>query len=69
MGKRSLDLGLGSGVVFYEESTEDFASGGGADRIADTIVLGKGLDLVEVVLQVQVLPTVGIANREVEVDV
>ena len=59
-------LGLGVGVVLAEQALEHLAAGGGADGVADTVVLGKGLDLVEVVLQVKVLPAVGIANRNVE---
>ena len=61
-------LELGARVVFGEQTLEHLASGGGAEGIADAVVLGEGLDFVEAVLQVEVLPTVGVANREVQLD-
>ena len=57
-----LGIGLGACVVFGEQTLEHLASGGGADGIADAVVLGEGLDFVEAVLQVEVLPTVSIAE-------
>ena len=40
-----------------------------ANCVANAVILGEGLDLVEVVLQVEVLPAVGITHGEVELDV
>ena len=61
-----LGLGFATGMVLAEQVLEHLAGGGGADGVADTVVLVKGLDLVEVVLQVKVLPALGIADRDVE---
>ena len=68
-GHRVLGLGFGAGVVLGEQALEHLAAGSGADGVADAVVLGEGLDFVEAVFQVEVLPAVGIADREVQLDV
>ena len=66
LGHGVLGLGFVTGVVLAEQVLEHLAAGGGADGVADTVVLVKGLDLAEVVIQVKVLPALGIADRDVE---
>jgi hypothetical protein len=56
-------------VVQGEQPTEEFFSGGGADSVAEAVVFGEGFDFVEVMLQREILPSVGIADGEVEFDV
>ena len=66
LGYGILHRGSGSGMVFAEQALEHHAAGGGADGVAEAVVLGKGLDLVEVVLQIEVVPAVSIADGDVE---
>ena len=56
-------------MVFGEQTLDHFAAGSGANGIADTVVLGEGLDFVEAVLKIEILPAVFIADRDVELDV
>jgi len=56
-------------VVFGEEAFEDFLAGGGADRVANAVVFGETVDLMEVVAEVKVGPAVGIADGDVELAV
>jgi hypothetical protein len=43
------DLGRSALVIEGKQTAQDFLAGHGADRVADTVVLGQCLDLVEVV--------------------
>ena len=56
-------------MVLGEQALEHLLTCGMADCVANAVILGEGLDLVEVVLQVEVLPAVGITHGEVELDV
>jgi hypothetical protein len=56
-------LGLGSLVVEGEEAAEDFLAGGGADGVADAVVFGQRLYFVEIVVELEVLPTIRITDR------
>ena len=55
-------LGLGAVVVESEEAAEDFFAGSGADGVADSIVFGKGFDFVEGMIELEVMPAIGITN-------
>lgn len=55
-------FGLGAVVVEGEEAAEDFLAGGGADGIPDTVVFRQGFDFVEVVVELEALPTVSVAD-------
>ena len=59
-------LGFGLDVIQGEEAAQDFFAGGGANCVANAAVLGKCLDLVEVVTEIEVLPFVGVPNCDVE---
>src|SRR5439155_20894750 len=59
-------LGYGALVIEGEETAQDFLASRGADRVADTVVLGQGFDFVEVVTQVEVVPAVGVADGFIE---
>ena len=59
-------LGRGALVIEGEQTAQDFLTGRGANRVADTVVLGQGLNLVEVVAQVEVMPAVGVADGFIE---
>ena len=49
-------------MVFIKQVPEHLASSSGADGVANTVFLWKCFDLVKVVLKVQVLPAVGVAD-------
>ena len=66
---RVLCLGFGAGMVFGKQAHEHLAAGGGADGVTVAVLFREGLDLVEVVFKVNILPAVGIANRDIECDV
>jgi len=53
-------------VVFFEQAFEHLAAGGWADGVADTVVLGEGFHFVEAVVEIEVLPAIGIEDRYVE---
>ena len=68
-GGRVRLLGPRAAVVLGEQAFKYLAAGCGANGVADAVVLGESFYLVEVVLQFEVLPAVGIAHRGVERDV
>ena len=53
-------------VVQSQKTLEHFLTCCGADRVADTVVLGQGLDFDEVMAEVQVGPAVGVAHGVIE---
>src|SRR5439155_6087740 len=63
---RSGGLGRGALVIEGEQTTQDFLAGRGADRVADAVVLGQSLNLVEIVAQGEVVPAVGVADGFIE---
>jgi hypothetical protein len=46
-------------MVQGEEAFEEFLAGGGGNSVADAVVFGEGLDLNEVVAEVEIGPAVG----------
>src|SRR5581483_4285997 len=52
-------------MVHFEEAAKDLLSSGWADRVADTVVLGKCLDFMKIVTEVDV-PFVCVTSGEIE---
>lgn len=53
-------------MILGEQASEHLAAGGWADGESDAVILGKGFYFVKVVLKIEVLPTIGIADRNIE---
>ena len=56
-------------MVQRKQEAQDFFAGGGADGVADAVILGKGFYFVEVMIEGKVMPAVSVADGEVEFDV
>ena len=55
-------LGHSALVIKGEQTAQDFLAGHMADCVADAVVLGQGLNFLEVVTQVEDIPAVGVAD-------
>ena len=55
-------------MVLREQALEHLASSGIADSITEPIVLRECLDIVEVMLKIEIVPALGITDREIKLN-